>query len=137
MPAKISIFDGRAVLILDYGAIGQHVARLCRDLGMHVMAVRRQIPAAALAESAEQGIYPASQLRQLLPSADALVLCVPATVDTIGMIGSAELALLPRHAVLVNVSRGVVVDECDYESPSSGQWSGNRTPAYGPSGSPA
>lgn len=110
-PDPALLISGRSVLILGYGAIGQQVARLCRGLGMRVLITRRHISTEALAVNEEQGIYPVSRLQQLLPSADALVICVPATADTQGLIGKPELALLPKHAVLVNVSRGVVVDE--------------------------
>lgn len=110
-PNPTLFVDGRTVLILGYGAIGQQVARLCRGLGMRVLMTRRHVSEEAMAASEEQGIYPATRLRQLLPSADALILCVPATPETIGLIGASELALLPGHAILVNVSRGEVVDE--------------------------
>lgn len=110
-PDPALLMDSRTALILGYGAIGQHVARLCRGLGMRVLMTRRHISAEAMVANEEQGIYPAAKLQQLLPSADALILCVPATPETVGLIGASELALLPRHAVLVNVSRGEVVDE--------------------------
>jgi phosphoglycerate dehydrogenase-like enzyme len=50
-------------------------------------------------------------LDRLLSISDYLVVTVPRTAETEGMIGARELALLPGHAVVVNVSRGDVVDE--------------------------
>ncbi len=47
----------------------------------------------------------------MLAGADCVVLCVPHTPDTTGMIGAAELAALKPDAVLVNIARGVVIDE--------------------------
>jgi phosphoglycerate dehydrogenase-like enzyme len=51
------------------------------------------------------------QLHQVLPEVDALVLACPLTGQTRGLIGAAELALMRRGSVLVNISRGPVVDE--------------------------
>jgi phosphoglycerate dehydrogenase-like enzyme len=50
-------------------------------------------------------------LDRLLSISDYLVVTVPRTPETEGMIGARELALLPGHAVVINVSRGDVVDE--------------------------
>jgi phosphoglycerate dehydrogenase-like enzyme len=51
------------------------------------------------------------QIHQVLPEMDALVLACPLTGQTRGLIGAAELALLRPGAVLVNISRGPVVDQ--------------------------
>ena len=95
--------EGKAVLILGYGAIGRRVARACRGLGMEVMAIQRS--------DATDETYPPQALHDLLPRADVLVICLPHTPETTGIIGAEELALLPSDAVLVNVGRGPVVDE--------------------------
>ncbi|MBN1953609.1 MAG: hydroxyacid dehydrogenase [Anaerolineae bacterium] len=101
--------EGRTALILGYGAIGQRVARACRGLGMRVLAIRR------CPEKAPPGlpdaVHPPHALRQLLPQADVLVVCLPHTPETEGLIGAGELALLPAQALLVNVARGPIVDE--------------------------
>ena len=51
------------------------------------------------------------ELDAALPGTDVLVLCCPLTPQTEGLIGREQLALLPPHAVLVNISRGQVVDQ--------------------------
>ena len=56
-------------------------------------------------------LHPASALPELLPRADVLFLALPYTDDTRGIIGTAELALLPRSAILINIGRGGLVDE--------------------------
>src|SRR5690606_5362206 len=56
-------------------------------------------------------VYPAAALRDLLPRANAVIICLPHTPDTDGLLGAAELALLPAPAVLVNIGRGRIVDE--------------------------
>jgi phosphoglycerate dehydrogenase-like enzyme len=99
---------GRTALILGYGAIGRRVARICRGLGMRVLATRRH-PERGGEEGVE--LHPPEALRALLPRAGVLVVALPQTPETEGLIGAAELALLPEDAVLVNVARGPIVDE--------------------------
>jgi phosphoglycerate dehydrogenase-like enzyme len=55
-------------------------------------------------------IYGPNDLNRLLPLADILMITLPGTQDTEGMLGKDELALLPKGAVLVNVGRGLIVD---------------------------
>ncbi|MFZ2359436.1 MAG: NAD(P)-dependent oxidoreductase [Anaerolineae bacterium] len=109
-PLPITILHGKTVLILGYGAIGQHVGRVCQALGMTVLAVRRQ-PAAPAPSAPEAAIYGVAALSSLLPQADVLMVTLPLTDETRGLVGAGELALLPAGALLVNVGRGPVVDE--------------------------
>lgn len=102
------LLEGKTVLILGYGAIGRRVARICQAMGMRALATRRQqVPAE------ENGvlIFGPGALHRLLPQANALIVCLPMTEDTEGLIGGRELALLPPDAILVNVGRGPVVQE--------------------------
>jgi phosphoglycerate dehydrogenase-like enzyme len=108
-PAPAIRLEGKTALILGYGAIGRRVARACRGLGMKVVAIRRRPSASATGPTVE--VHPPQDLRQLLPTAHALLICLPHTPDTDGLIGRDELALLPVDAVLVNVGRGPIVDE--------------------------
>jgi glyoxylate/hydroxypyruvate reductase A len=55
--------------------------------------------------------WPISRLHELLPQVDDLVLTAPLTDETRGIVGAAELALLPRGAHVVNVGRGELLDE--------------------------
>ena len=109
-PNPSLLLHGRTALILGFGAIGQQVARLCRGLGMDVVAVRRSSRPSSAAGS---GIALASPeaLHTLLPRADVLIICLPHTPETDGLIGADELALLAPGAVLVNIGRGPIVDE--------------------------
>jgi phosphoglycerate dehydrogenase-like enzyme len=108
-PSPSILLEGKTVLILGYGAIGQRVAHLCRALGMKVMAIRRHVTAPSL--NVPDEIYPPDALHSLLPQANVLIVCLPQTPETTGLIGERELALLPPDAVLVNVGRGPIVDE--------------------------
>ncbi|HEX8693205.1 MAG TPA: D-2-hydroxyacid dehydrogenase [Longimicrobium sp.] len=100
---------GRSTLgIVGLGGIGRAVARRGAALGMRVVGTRRR--------SAEgpQGVEVWTgddALERLLPVCDYLVLAAPMTERTRGMLGERELARLPRHAVVINVGRGGVVDE--------------------------
>lgn len=102
------LLAGKTALILGYGAVGRHVADLCRALGMVVVATRR---GGVWSPEGTAEVHPATALRELLPRADALIICLPLTPVTEGLIGAAELALLPPGAVLVNVGRGRIVNE--------------------------
>jgi phosphoglycerate dehydrogenase-like enzyme len=120
-PPPVTILHGKTVLILGYGAIGQYVGRVCRALGMRVMAVRRQ-PAGPAPADSEATVYGVDALFNLLPQADVLMVTLPLTAETRGLIGAAELALLPAGALLVNVGRGPVVDEAAlYQALHSGR----------------
>jgi phosphoglycerate dehydrogenase-like enzyme len=63
-----------------------------------------------VAHSARDGVHATSELPDLLPHADVVVLTVPLTPDTEGMVDAAFLAAMPDRALLVNVARGKVVD---------------------------
>ena len=108
--SPIVMLGGRNALVLGYGAIGHLVARLLRGLGMTVDGVRRGEAGPGDADGPDH-VYPAEELDALLPRADALMVCLPLTDETAGVIGERELALMPERAILVNVGRGPVVDE--------------------------
>jgi phosphoglycerate dehydrogenase-like enzyme len=113
------LLHGKTALILGYGAVGREAGRLCRGIGMRVMATRRRVPRESCHEDAD--VYPADALHRLLPQADALIICLPLTGDTDGLIGATQLSLLPPRAILVNIGRGRIVDEAAlYEALSSG-----------------
>jgi D-3-phosphoglycerate dehydrogenase len=89
--------------ILGLGRIGQALAGRATALGMTVHGLSRR-PAAAAVPRAES-------LRALLAGSDVISLHLPLTPQTQGMIGQAELALMRPGSILLNTSRGGVVDE--------------------------
>jgi len=93
------------VLIIGYGHIGQAIER--RLDGFEVASVTR---VARHARTGPPEVRPIDELHRLLPQADVTFLIAPHTPQTEGMIGAAELALLPDGALLVNVARGRLVD---------------------------
>ncbi len=102
---------GAVVGIVGYGGIGRALGRRARALGMRVWALRRSEPAAGERPEEVEWISGASGLKELLRESDYVVLTVPDTAETTGLIGERELALMPRSAVLINVARGRILDE--------------------------
>ncbi len=90
---------GKTLGIVGLGRIGREVARLAEAFGMRVVHTRGSGP------------YEELPLDRLLAEADVVSLHVPLTPETRHLIGAPELALMRPSAVLVNVSRGPVVDE--------------------------
>jgi phosphoglycerate dehydrogenase-like enzyme len=101
---------GATVGIVGYGGIGNAVAKRAAALGMRVVALRRR----AAGEHDHPGITVVAgddALARLLRESDYVVLTVPSTAQTRGMIGRTEFAALKDGAVLINVARGDVVEE--------------------------
>jgi hypothetical protein len=74
---------------------------------MHVLGLRRRPAPSDLADE----VLPPDRLHDLLARSDFVVIAVPLTAETRGMIGRAELAAMKPDAWLVNISRGAIVDE--------------------------
>ena len=92
---------GKTVLIVGYGSIGAAVER--RLAGFEVTVTR-------VARRARPGVAGLAELPALLPSADVVVLLVPATAETAGMADAGFLGSMKDGALLVNAARGTVVD---------------------------
>ena len=99
---------GKTLGVIGYGAIGQEVARLGAAFGMEVLAVKRRVRPD---ERLPAWVLPLERLHDVLPRCDYVVLTVPATDGTKGLIGAKELALMRPSARLINIARGDVVDE--------------------------
>jgi phosphoglycerate dehydrogenase-like enzyme len=99
---------GQTLVIFGLGSIGGEIARLARAIGLYVIGVRRS--PATPADPVDE-LHPPARLRELLPRADWLALTCALTDETRGAIDADALALLPRGARVLNVSRGSVVDE--------------------------
>jgi phosphoglycerate dehydrogenase-like enzyme len=108
----VIILEGRRVTILGYGRIGQRIGDACRALGMSVCGIRRHAERGVEQDDMRAvPIFPPSALNELLPDSDVLIVALPLTSETQGLIGKKELDLLPPEAILVNVGRGPIVDE--------------------------
>jgi phosphoglycerate dehydrogenase-like enzyme len=93
--------------VLGLGRIGTAAALRAKGLGFKVVFYDPYRPNGA---DLALGIGRAATLQDLLRQSDALSIHVPHTPETTGMIGAAELALLPQDAVVVNTARGTSLD---------------------------
>jgi len=107
--ASIRTLRDARVLIVGLGSIGSETARLASAFGAHVVGIRRTVGATPPAGAAE--VAGPSQLLDQLPAADVVVLSAPQTRETVHLIGERELSRMKDDAVLVNVSRGKLIDE--------------------------
>jgi phosphoglycerate dehydrogenase-like enzyme len=100
---------GRTVGILGYGRIGQAIARRARAFDMHVRAIRREVGRSIENDPALLGGPEA--LDAVLACSDYVVVSMPATPETVGRIGAAQLRRMRPSAYLINVARAEIVDE--------------------------
>ncbi|MEO8888885.1 MAG: D-2-hydroxyacid dehydrogenase [Jatrophihabitantaceae bacterium] len=99
---------GATVLVVGLGSVGAQVARLAKAFGMRVIAVNRS----GHTESPDVDEVRTSRfLGDLLPVAHGVVLTLPLTDETRGMIDAAAIARMHSGAVLVDIGRGGVIDE--------------------------
>ena len=101
--------EGKRLVLLGTGEIGSRVARLASAFGMFVTAVQHH-PDDATPPGVDRAV-PNEGLLDVLPETDVLVMSLPLTDETRGMVGAGTFAALPDHAVLVNVGRGETVDQ--------------------------
>lgn len=108
-PPPIRLIAGSRVLVVGLGSIGIATARRFAALGACVTGIRRNISAPR--PEGVEAVHAPDRLRDLLPATDIVVISAPQTSQTEHLIGAAELKAMPSNAVLVNVSRGNLVDE--------------------------
>jgi phosphoglycerate dehydrogenase-like enzyme len=100
---------GRTLGILGYGRIGQNIARRARAFDMEVCAIRRDIGQSMEDDLALLG--GPDILGKVLERSDYVAVSMPASPETIGWIGAAQLRLMKPSAYLINVARAEIVDE--------------------------
>jgi glyoxylate/hydroxypyruvate reductase len=94
--------------IVGLGKIGREVARVAKAFDMKVVGTRRN-PQGSLTNVDE--LFSPEDLPSVLKQANFLCLTIPHTDETANMIGAKEFTMLPDKAVLINISRGAIVDE--------------------------
>ncbi|HEX9028625.1 MAG TPA: D-2-hydroxyacid dehydrogenase [Anaerolineales bacterium] len=110
-----------AVGIVGYGSIGRQVARLLQPFGAHVLATKRDVMNPADSGYTPEGwgdpngemvhrLYPPQALRSMLKECDYVVVTVPLTAETRGLLNAEAIAAMKPSAFLIDVSRGGVVD---------------------------
>jgi phosphoglycerate dehydrogenase-like enzyme len=93
---------GKAVLIVGYGSIGAAIETRLEPFGVKILRLAR-------GAKAKPEVHAVSELRGLLPQADVVVVIVPLTDETQGLIGAEEIGLMKPGCLLVNAARGPVV----------------------------
>lgn len=100
---------GKTALIIGYGAIGKKMGKMLKHgFNMKIQAIKRSpSPPDEIAEF----IGNVDDLENVLPTADFVIVAVPLTEETRGLISKDQFSLMKSTAVLVNIARGPVVDE--------------------------
>ncbi|NMT62020.1 D-2-hydroxyacid dehydrogenase [Marinobacter orientalis] len=106
MDHPIMELEGRTLGIFGYGDLGQGVIERAKAFGMNILLGARPGQAAGEVDG-----YPRVPMDELLPRADVLSLHCLLTDETRNMIGSRELKMMKKEALLINTSRGGLVDE--------------------------
>jgi len=97
---------GKTLLVIGYGNIGRRVAERAKAIGLNICVYDPH-----LTGSLDDGMTLIEDLDDGLRRADVVTLHVPLTAETKGMIGARELSLLPPKAIVLNASRGGLLDE--------------------------
>ena len=103
----MSSLDGKIAGIVGFGSIGRQVAERLRVFRMQLLAYDPYVPR----DSMERLGVKSATLDELLKASDVVSIHVPLTKETRGIIGPKQLALMKSSAILVNTSRGAVVDQ--------------------------
>jgi len=93
---------GKRVLIVGYGDIGKTIEQMLAPFGVEITRVARSARTAP-------AVSPVEDLDELLPNAEIVILILPHTPQSHGLIGAKQIALMPQGALLVNSARGPIV----------------------------
>lgn len=106
-PFRTNKLQGKTMALLGLGAIGSTIAAKAKSLGMRVIGAKRTEGTVAGVDK----IFFGEPWRQMLPQADFLVVVLPITSETSGMLDADALKLLKKECYLINISRGEIVDQ--------------------------
>ncbi|WP_024927498.1 MULTISPECIES: D-2-hydroxyacid dehydrogenase [unclassified Mesorhizobium] len=105
--ATVEPLKGKTVLLFGLGKTGQAVARLARDFGMTTLGVRSRLEPVSCVDE----VYGPDSSEILLSRADFVVCCMPLTPATRGFLNAKAFSAMKPSAVLIDISRGGIVDE--------------------------
>jgi phosphoglycerate dehydrogenase-like enzyme len=107
----VTMIEHKTLGIIGYGSIGKAVASRARALGMKVLALKRRVSAHSQKDPLVDRVYESEQILDMLSRCDYIVVTVPLTERTRGLIGKREFAGMKNSAVVINVGRGPTIDE--------------------------
>ena len=108
VPSIGSIYGSR-ITVMGTGDIGTNYARRVKAMGASVVhGVRRTVKAA---DPAFDDIYTFDNVADILPQTDILVLALPGTKETVGIVTKELIAKLPKSAYIINIGRGALIDQ--------------------------
>ena len=100
--------SGKTLGIIGMGSIGSLLAKIVKPFAMRVLTnANAHLKPDRILEAGAEVV----SLNELLAMSDYIILSLPLTPETKGMIGEKELALMKRSAFLINISRGLIIDE--------------------------
>ena len=98
---------GKTLGIIGMGRIGRMAAKCAKAFGMKIIYYNRN----KLSKDLEDGAEYFSDIKTLLPECDFVSIHTPATTETRHILNSSTIRLLPKHAVIINTSRGSTIDD--------------------------
>jgi phosphoglycerate dehydrogenase-like enzyme len=107
----VAMISGQTLGIIGYGSIGRAIAARARALEMKVLGLRRRAFPPPQEGVVIDRIYGPEERLEMLSRCDYVVVTVPLTEQTLGLIGDAEFAVMKKSVVVINVGRGPTVDE--------------------------
>jgi phosphoglycerate dehydrogenase-like enzyme len=107
---SVNLFElaGKTMLLIGVGAIGARTAEIAAGLGMRVLGIRKN---ASIPVPFVEKMFGPEQIREVLPLADFVVLTVPLTQGTKGMMGEPEFRAMKPDAYILNIGRGGTIQE--------------------------
>ena len=98
---------GKTLGIIGMGRIGRMAAKCAKAFGMKIIYYNRN----KLSEDLEDGAKYYSDMNSMMPECDFVSIHTPATVETKHILNASTISLLPKHAVVINTSRGSTIDD--------------------------
>lgn len=102
-PVLLEELTGKTVLLIGYGSIGKDIERMLAPYRVEMVRVARNARTGPI-------VHPVGELNTLIPQADVIVLILPNTAESKGLIGRQQFVLMKQGALLVNAARGPIVD---------------------------
>jgi phosphoglycerate dehydrogenase-like enzyme len=102
-PVMLEELTGKAVLLVGYGAIGKEIERMLAPFHVELVRIARTA-------RIKPPVHAVSELDNLLPQAEVVILILPSTAESHHLIGRRQLSLMRQGALLVNAARGPIVD---------------------------